>query len=179
MCMRNKPSRASPFTTAISTRRLLEPARICLSALASNNKSLAVLTLTDEGSRIVFSLWTARTRKAPVHYPGSGSRIRYLSDGRILALCRDALRIVKRDVARISSDYSGSCRMFLDGDGLFCSLLKKTWWATRVLYDGRSQGQIPDWRKPAKIFPYPRRRYFAISTATVCHIRQALLERAI
>lgn len=97
-------------------------------ALASDNKSLAVLTLTDEGSRIVFFSMDSTDEKGSCTLPGElVLEIRYLSDGRILALCRDALRIVKQDgSADIICDYSEKhlAGYSLDGDGFILLALK-------------------------------------------------------
>ncbi|NLT14670.1 MAG: hypothetical protein GXY05_10045 [Clostridiales bacterium] len=94
---------------------------ILSAALASDNKSLAVLTLTDEGSRIVFLSLDSTDEKGSCTIPGElVLEIKYLSDDRILALCRDALRIVKTDgSAEIISDYSKKhlTGYSLDGDG--------------------------------------------------------------
>lgn len=97
-------------------------------ALASDNKSLAVLTLTDEGSRIVFFSLDSTDEKGSCTLPGELIlEIKYLSDGRILALCRDALRIVKQDgSADTISDYSEKhlAGYSLDGNGFILLALK-------------------------------------------------------
>lgn len=94
---------------------------ILSAVLSSDNKSLAVLTLTDEGSRIVCFSLDSTDEKGSCTLPGElVLEIRYISDGRILALCRDALRIVKQDGSSdIISDYSEKhlAGYSLDGDG--------------------------------------------------------------
>jgi WD40 repeat protein len=71
---------------------------ILSAAVSADNKSLAVLTLTEKGSRIVFFSLSSPDEKGSCTLTGAlVLEIRYLSDGRVLAVSKDALRVVKPD----------------------------------------------------------------------------------
>jgi hypothetical protein len=90
-------------------------------AISPDNRNLTVLTLTDEGSRIVFLSLDSTDEKGSCILPGELIlEIAHFSDDRILAVCGDALRIVKPDgSADIIYDYAGKylTSYSLDGDG--------------------------------------------------------------
>lgn len=93
-----------------------------LSAVVSpDNKSLAVLTLTDEGSRIVFlSLDSGIEKGACARSEALALEIRYLSDDTVLTAAKEELYIVKPDgSADTIYNYAGKylTGYSLDGDG--------------------------------------------------------------
>jgi WD40 repeat protein len=83
---------------------------ILSAAISPDNQSLAVLTLTDGGSRIVFFSLDSTDEKGSCTISGElVLEIRYLSDGRVLAVGSDKLQAVKPDgSADIINDYSDS-----------------------------------------------------------------------
>lgn len=66
--------------------------------VSPDNGSLAVLTLNDEGSRIVFFTMDSTYEKASCTLKGElVLEIRYINGGNVLAVNKDALRVVKSD----------------------------------------------------------------------------------
>lgn len=67
-------------------------------AVSPDNKSLAVLTMMDEGSRIVFFSLDSSDEKGSYTLAGElALEIRYISGGKVLAVSKNALRLVKQD----------------------------------------------------------------------------------
>lgn len=100
---------------------------ILSAAVSPDNKSLAVLTLNDEGSRIVFFSLNSPDEKGACTLPGEiALDIRYLGDGRVLAINSGALGIVKPDgSADILIDYADQYLKgySVDGDGFTALVL--------------------------------------------------------
>ncbi len=93
-------SRVTVYDNTVNTRFYWDSADgyILSAAISPDNKGLAVLTLTDKGSRIVFLSLDSEIEKGACTISGElALEIRYLEDGRVLAVGRDALRIVKPD----------------------------------------------------------------------------------
>jgi hypothetical protein len=79
---------------------------ILAAAVSPDEKRLAVLTLTDNGSRIVFFSPDSTEEKGSCTLSGKMALdIRFTDDGRVLAICKDAL---------VSIDINGSSQVFLD-----------------------------------------------------------------
>ncbi|NLA86485.1 MAG: hypothetical protein GX847_04215 [Clostridiales bacterium] len=71
---------------------------ILSATISPDNKSLAVLTLTEEGSRIVFLSLDSADEKGACTMPGELIlEIKYLSDNRVLAVGSDMLYVVTPD----------------------------------------------------------------------------------
>ena len=79
---------------------------ILSAALSPDNKYLAVLTLTETGSRIVFLSTDSTEEKGSCALPGKlALDIRYTDDGQVIAVCKDAL---------VSVEMGGSSQVLVD-----------------------------------------------------------------
>jgi hypothetical protein len=68
---------------------------ILSAAISPDSKSLAVLTLTETGSRIVFFSLDSAVEKASCTLPGKlALEIRYTDDSHVLAVCRDSAQLI-------------------------------------------------------------------------------------
>lgn len=90
-------------------------------AISPDNKSMAALTLTDEGSRIVFYSLNSTDEKGSCTISGDlVLEIKYMNDGSVLAIRDEAILSVKPDgSADVLTDYTGKylSGYSLDGNG--------------------------------------------------------------